>query len=43
MLSNIFGSSPFIFEFLSNSGMFSVAVDCFGQVVGSDSKREHYA
>src|ERR1041385_7778502 len=30
----------FIFLFLSNSCMFSVAVYCFGQVVGSDSKRE---
>src|ERR1041385_8642351 len=31
------------FLFLSNSCMFSVAVYCFGQVVGSDSKRERCA
>src|ERR1041385_6414064 len=33
----------FIFLFLSNSCMFSVAVYCFGQVVGSASKRERCA
>src|SRR3954463_6462465 len=33
----------FIFLFLSNSCMFSVAVYCFGQVVGSNPKRERYA
>src|ERR1041385_7569765 len=32
-----------IFLFLSNSCMFSVVVYCFGQVVGSDSKRERCA
>ncbi len=42
-LRNIFDSSPFIFVFLSNSCMLSVPVYCFGQVVGSDSKRERYA
>src|SRR3954468_15002119 len=42
-MSNIFGSSPFIFVFLSNSCMFSVAVYYFGQVVDCNSKRERYA
>src|SRR3954463_4763425 len=41
-MSNIFGSSLFIFEFLSNSCMFSVAVFYFGQVVYCNTKRERY-
>src|SRR3954470_14719335 len=40
VLSNIFGSSPFIFLFLSNSYMFSVSFYYFGQVVDWNSKRD---
>ena len=43
VLSNIFGSSPFIFLFLSNSCMFSIAFYYFGQVIDWISKRERYA
>ena len=43
VLSNVFGSSPFIFVFLSNSCMFSIAVYYFGQVVDCNSTWEHYA
>src|SRR3954470_23885443 len=43
VMSNIFGSSPFIFVFLSNSCMFSVAFYYFGQVMDRNSKRERYA
>src|SRR4051812_19102168 len=42
-MSNIFGSSPFIFMFLSNSCMFSIAFYYFGQVMDCNSKRERYA
>ena len=43
VMSNIFGSSPFIFVFLSNSCILSVDFYYFGQVVDSNSKRECYA
>src|SRR4051812_47631468 len=40
VMSNIIGSFPFIFEFLSNSCMFSVAFYYFVQVMDHNSKRE---